>query len=126
MSNKSLKIFLISCSALFVALAAGIRVSLLQRVLDHYVYDNRNHYLPCRKLPSESEVRAVVKAQQKLIQQIEQVNPDGSNVYVAQNAKCLEKADILIDYPSHTNRLEIEQLIDGDTFHGVPYRLRNY
>ncbi|WP_141242197.1 hypothetical protein [Leptolyngbya sp. BC1307] len=94
--------------------------------MDHYVYDNRNHYLPCRKLPSGTEVRAVVKAQQELIQQIELVNPDGTNVYVVQNAKCPEKADILIDYPSHRNRLEIEQLIDSDTFHGVPYRLRNY
>ncbi len=126
MLNKSLKVFLISGSVLFIALAIGIRASLLQRILDHYVYDNRNHYLPCRKLPSESEVRAVVKAQQNLIQQIEQVNPDGSNVHVAQNAKCSEKADIVIDYPSHKNRIEIEKLIDGDTFHGVPYRLRNY
>ncbi len=126
MSDKSLKVFAISCSVLFIALAVGIRVSLLQRVLDHYVYDNRNYYLPCRRLPTEAEVKAVVKAQQKLIQQIEQINPDGSNVYVVQNANCRKKADILIDYPSHQNRLEIEKLIDGETFYGVPYRLRNY
>lgn len=124
--NKSLKVLTISCSLLLIALAVGIKSNIPQRVLDYHVYDSRNHYLPCRKLPSESEVRAVVQAQQKLIQQIEQVNPDGSNVYVVQNAECPEKADILIDYPGHQNRLEIEKLIDGDTFHGVPYRLQNY
>lgn len=124
--DKSPKAFAVGCSILFVALAVSIQTNAVQRVLDYHLYDSKNHYLPCRKLPTEAEVRAVVKAQQQLIQQIEQVNPDGQNIWVEQKPECPEKADILIDYPGHQNRLEIEKLIDGDTFHGVPYRLRNY
>ena len=124
--NKSPKVFAAGCSILFIFLAVGIQTNAFQRVIDYRLYDSKNHYLPCRKLPTEAEVRAVVKAQQQLIQQIEQVNPDGQNVRIEQKPECPEKADILIDYPGHQNRLEIEKLINGNTFHGVPYRLRNY
>ena len=38
---------------------------------------------------------------------------------------CPGKADLLIWYASHENRLEIERIIADERFFGVPYRLQN-
>jgi hypothetical protein len=38
---------------------------------------------------------------------------------------CSDRADIVISYATHQDRLAIEEIMGGDTFFGVPYRLRN-
>jgi hypothetical protein len=86
--------------------------------------DNENHYLPCDKLPTESEVRAIVQQHQDIIQAIEQVNPGLVGVDV-DSLTCPGKADLVIWYASHQNRLEIKTIIGNDRFFGVPYRLQN-
>ena len=35
------------------------------------------------------------------------------------------KGDIKISYSAHLDRVIIENIIGGDTFFGIPYRLRN-
>ena len=95
-----------------------------RRVIDDVVYDNRDHYLPCEKLPTEPAVREVVAAHQQTIRQIEQVNPGMVGVEIDAST-CPRKADLLIWYASHQNRLAIEEIIAGDTFYGIPYRLQN-
>ena len=95
----------------------------MRRAIDNFIYDNKNHYLPCEKLPSEAEVRKIVQEHQDVISAIEQVNP--GFVGVELSPSCAGKADLLIWYASHADRLEIEKIIGGDTFFGIPFRLNN-
>ncbi len=96
---------------------------MLRHTIDNLVYDNKNHYLPCEKLPAEAEVRTIVQEHQDLIRVIEQVNPGFVGVDV--DRSCGGKADLVIWYGTHDDRLEIERIIADDTFFGVPYRLNN-
>jgi hypothetical protein len=96
----------------------------IRRAYDNFFFDNWNHYLPCEKLPTEAEVRAIFQQHQDIVQAIEQVNPGLVGVDVDSSA-CSGRADLLIWYASHQNRLAIETIIGGDTFFGIPYRLQN-
>jgi hypothetical protein len=91
---------------------------------DETILDNRNHYLSCEKLPAETEVRQVMEANQDSIEKIEQINPGFVGVEMDTSA-CPGKADIIFWYGTHDDRLRIEAIIAGDTFYGIPYRLRN-
>jgi hypothetical protein len=96
----------------------------LLKAYDEVILDNRNHYLSCDKLPSESEVRRVMEAHQDVITKIEQINPGFVGVEV-DTSTCPSKADIIFWYGTHQERLQIENLIGDDTFYGIPYRLQN-
>lgn len=99
------------------------QLKVIRRAMDDLIYDNRNHYLSCDKLPSESTVKKIVGEQQAIIWQIEQVNPGQVGVEI--DTSCPGKADLVIWYASHQNRLAIEKIINSETFYGVPYRLQN-
>jgi len=96
----------------------------LRKIFDEVILDNRNHYLSCDQLPSESEVRQVMEAHQDLIERIEQIKPGFVGVEV-DTSTCPGKADILFWYGTHQDRLLIESIIADDTFYGIPYRLQN-
>jgi hypothetical protein len=113
-------IVVLACLGLVVAEA---QTKVLRHTIDNFVYDNKNHYLPCKKLPPEAEVRTIVQDHQDVIQAIERVNPGFVGVEI--DTSCAGKADLLIWYGTHENRLEIERIIGGDTFFGIPYRLNN-
>jgi hypothetical protein len=80
--------------------------------------------LPCDELPTEAEVRSTVQEHQDTIQAIEAVNPGHVGVEIDAYT-CPGKADLLIWYATHQNRLAIKDIIDGDTFFGIPYRMNN-
>jgi hypothetical protein len=103
---------------------AEAQFKVLRRAYDNYVLDNRNHYLACEELPMRVEVERIVKHHQDVIQRIEQVAPGFVGVEIDSSA-CEGKADLLIWYGSHQQRMEIEKIIDGDSFFEVPYRLQN-
>lgn len=96
---------------------------MFRHTFDNLVYDNKNHYLPCEKLPDEAEVRRIVQEHQDVIQTIEQVDPGFVGVEIG--TPCAGKADLVIWYGTHEDRLGIERIIGDDTFFGVPYRLNN-
>lgn len=130
--RKTLIVVLLSSIALFClgALLLETQTHLVRRAIDDLVYDNRDHYLPCEKLPDEGEVRRVLAEQQDTVWLIEQVNPGRVGIEVG--APCPGKADLLIWYASHQDRLAIEAILaaatgagTGDTFFGIPYRLQN-
>ncbi len=100
------------------------QLKFLRHAIDNFVYDNKNHYLPCEKLPTEAEVRKIIQEHQDVIQAIEQVNPGLVGIEI-DSTTCPGRADLLIWYASHKNRLEIERIIGSDTFFGIPYRLNN-
>lgn len=113
--------FLLVCA---VGTVVEVQFKPLQRAYDYYVLDNRNHYLSCNELPTESEVKSMLEQHQDVIQEIEQVAPENVGVEV-DSSTCAGKADLLIWYGSHQQRIAIEKIIAGDTFFGIPYRLQN-
>ena len=52
------------------------------------------------------------------------MNPGLVGVDVDASA-CPGKADLLIWYASHQDRLAIEKILAADTFFGIPFRLQN-
>ena len=86
--------------------------------------DNRGHYLSCEQLPSEVEARRVMESHENELQRIEQINPGFVGVEL-DTSTCPGQADILFWYGTHQDRLLIEDIIAGDTFYGLPYRLEN-
>ena len=112
----------------FLLCALGIlletRFRLVQRGYDNFILDNRNHYLSCEDLPATADVEIIVEQHRDIMQQIRDVAPDFVDVEV-DSATCEGKADLLIRYGTHQQRIAIEEIIGGDTFFGIPYRLQN-
>ncbi len=128
MKNKPRKsIYLLIIGILLVCTVATLveaQLKIAHRIYDHFVLDNRNHYLSCQDLPLKIEVESAVEQHQEVIQQILEVAPGFVGVEV-DTYTCSGKADLLIWYASHQQRLAIEKIIGGDTFFGIPYRLQN-
>jgi len=105
-------------------LAIETQTKIVRRAYDNFVLDNENHYLPCEKLPTEAEVRRITQEYRDVIQLMEQVNPGRVGVDI-DTTSCPGKADIVVWYASHRDRVAIASIIGGKTFFGVPYRLQN-
>ena len=88
------------------------------------VLDNQEHYLECEELPLLSEVERVVEEHSDVVEDIKGVKP-GFVYLEIDSTSCPGKADIVISYGTHQDRLAIEAIVVDDTFFGVPYRLRN-
>lgn len=115
--------------ALGLILCAGIwileaQTKFLRRTYDEIVLDDRNHYLTCDQLPPEAEVRQVMDEHRDVIKKIEQIKPGFVGVEI-DDTTCLGRADILFWYGTHEDRLQMEEIISGETFYGIPYRLQN-
>lgn len=124
-ARKNLLLFMIGILFICaVGLVAEAQFKVLRRAYDNYVLDNRNHYLACEELPTRVEVERIVEQHQGVIQQIEQVAPGFVGIEI-DSSTCEGKADLLIWYGSHQQRIAIEKVINGDTFFGIPYRLQN-
>jgi len=100
------------------------QTNVIRRLYDNLILDNQGHYLSCEELPAETQVLAILEQHQDTIQAIEDVNPGLVGVEV-DSSTCTGRADLVIWYASHQNRLEIEKIIGSDTFFGIPYRLQN-
>ena len=127
--RKSWKTIAILTMIVFVTLCFGAllveaQTKIVRRAVDNFVFDNKNHYLPCEKLPTGAEVSRIVQEHRDIIKLIEQVNPGFVGVDI-DTTICPGKADLLISYASHRDRVAIESIIGGNTFFGVPYRLQN-
>ena len=106
--------------------AAGflVRGHVLGRLYNDTVLDNYDHFLPCEKLPTSAEVNRIVEEHEDVLKTIKDVNP--GHIFVEIDYwTCPGRADIIISYATHQDRLAIEEIIGDDTFFGVPYRLRN-
>jgi hypothetical protein len=125
--NKSSK--LIAVVSIVAVVCLGLLVleaqtKVLRHTIDNFVYDNKNHYLPCDKLPTEAEVNRVVQEHKNIVEAIEKVNSGLVGVEIDATT-CSGKADLVIWYGSDADRIEIEKIIGGNTFFGIPYRLNN-
>jgi hypothetical protein len=128
MKNKLRKNISLLMIGLFLACALTTLVEMqfkvLRRGYDQFVLDNRNHYLSCQGLPPKIKVERIVEQHQDVIQQIGQVAPGFVGVEI-DSLTCEGKADLLIWYGTHQQRVAIEEIIADDTFFGIPYRLQN-
>jgi len=124
-SAKIVSAALILILILFVGIwVFEVQTKFFRKAFDEMIFDNRNHYLSCEQLPSETEVRQVMDAHEAEIQRIEQVNP--GFVGVEMDAfTCPGKADIIFWYGTHQDRILIEDIVASNTFYGVPYRMQN-
>ena len=87
--------------------------------------DDWNHYLPCDQWPTAAQAQQVIQQHQDVVARIKPENPGFAGVDVDEMT-CPGKADIIIWYASHQNRLAIEAIIGADRFFGIPYRLQNW
>jgi len=106
------------------AVALETRLKVIQGAYDNFVLDNRNHYLSCQELPTKLEVEKALEQHKDVVRNIEQIAPGFVGVEIG-SLSCEGKADLLIWYGTHRQRLTIEKIVDGDTFFGIPYRLQN-
>lgn len=111
----------ITCIGAFIIEA---QTKIFRRAYDNFILDNENHYLPCDRLPMELEVNRVLQEHQDVIRAIEQVNPGLVGIDV-DTMTCPGKADLIIWYATHRDRVEIKRIIGEDTFFGIPYRMQN-
>jgi hypothetical protein len=65
-----------------------------------------------------------VEQHEEVIQQIRQVAPGFVGVEI-DSSTCDGKADLLIWYGTHQQRIAIEKIIGDNIFFGIPYRLQN-
>ena len=105
------------------ALAVILNTDWLLKTGNNFLYDSRFHYLSCDELPTSQEVARVFSEHQEVVRKIEQVHP--GFVRVNMGWSCPGKSDIIIEYATHRDRIEIEKIINGDTFFGIPYSLIN-
>jgi hypothetical protein len=115
---------LILISLCVVVIFIETQTHTIRSIFDDFIYDNKNHYLPCEKLPSRDEVTKIIAEHQNVIKEIEAVNPGLVGIEI-DTTTCQGKADLIFWYASHENRLEIEDIIGDETFFGIPYRLQN-
>jgi len=121
--------FVLAALLLTLILGAGIwilevQTKFLRRTYDEIVLDNRNPYLSCAQLPTEAEVSQVMEEHRDAIKMINQINPGFVGMEI-DTSTCPGKAEILFWYGTHQDRLRIEAMIAGETFHGIPYQLQN-
>ena len=123
--NKKTMIWLASL-LLLIGLVALYQTHVIQRIVDDVLYDNYNHYVPCNRLPLAAEVEKVVADHSAVVDQIQAISPDVQVKVVKQTCDSADHADIAIYYPGHTQREQIELLLGGKTFFGVPARWINW
>jgi hypothetical protein len=117
----------IIAAIVFLCIGAFIietQTKIFHRTYDDLILDNKNHYLPCDQLPDKNEVSRIIQEQQDTVLMIENVNSGFVGVEIDATL-CPGKADLLIWYASHQDRVAIEKIIGGNSFFGVPYRLQN-
>jgi hypothetical protein len=81
---------LLTCA---ITTIVALQFKVFQRGYDHFILDNRNHYLSCRDLPPKIEVERITEQQQVVIQQIQRVAPGFVGVEI-DSKTCDGKADL--------------------------------
>jgi len=104
-------------------------ISLASISIGIYAYNaikNSLTYSPellCEELPDIETVRQAVEDHKDIIEEIENTSP--GYVWVEINERCNGKGELFIYYDTVYTKDKILEIIGGDTFFGVPYRLFN-
>lgn len=104
----------------------------LRRIIDDALYDSYHHYLRCDELPLLEEVnknvreheKTNVREHEKTVEQIKSLEINSVLFYV-DSTSCIGRGSIVISYPSRAIHRQIEQILVGSTFFGIPITLLN-
>lgn len=124
MKKKLYQFLVYNLRVVIVLLIAWATFTFIRGVIDDKLYDNHLHHLACWQLPSAQDVLAVKAAHSDTIARIKAIHP-GHIGFEADTETCSGKGFFVIDYPTHAERLEIEKIIGGDRFFGIPCNLIN-
>jgi hypothetical protein len=96
----------------------------VHRIIENVLYDNYHHYLQCEELPDLKTVEYKFSKYQDTVKQIEDLAEGLVTIQVDADS-CPGKGSILISYPSNAIRKQIESILGGKTFYGIPVTLIN-
>jgi len=125
--NKKAKLVLtititaLSCAGLLILEG---QTKFLRRTYDDLILGNKYHYLSCEELPPEQEVIQTMAEHEVELERIRQVSPGFVDVEI-DSQTCPGKADLLIWFGTQRDGELIGEIIGGERFHGIPYRLQN-
>ena len=96
----------------------------LRRGWDSLVTNNEIAYLSCEEMPTVDEVKKVMEDYSSEISQINSV-PGVVEVTIGDwtGKECPGKGKLLITYEVKDSWQYIKQILDGSTFHDIPYDL---
>lgn len=122
------KRILVFAAGILVILVLGLLYAahIPQRLVDEVLYDNYNHYLPCEHLPQKIEIEQGFVEHAIIVAQIRSIFPDVNIQIDEMLCPGTDRADLIISYPGHSQRMQIEQLLGDKTFFGLPVRWRNW
>lgn len=101
------------------------KTRLLHRIADEVLFNNYHHYLSCKDLPDLETVERQLNEFDSTVKQIESLS-EGNVALEVDKSSCPGKGSIKIYFPSRSVRQQIEEILGGKTFHGVPLDLINW
>ena len=112
-----------SFSLLGLILVLVLSPNRLWMFYNQWFLGNKLVNLDCEQLPTVEEVYYVLESNGETLVQLESLKPGDIRVDVEE--KCPGRSLLVINYTNRSYREEIEALVGGETFDGVPYELYN-
>lgn len=120
---------LICLTIVFVVFSFLVRTNwnIGRKILDNYLMDNKIEYLSCQEMPTREAIQTALDVHQNEVNEIKNISPDIEVIIGDYTEKdCGNHSKIVIYYGSHETRVKIEELINSQTFYGIPFDLVNY
>ena len=124
MKNRKVAFIIILALVFVILVLLESSTHFVHRIIDDVLYDNYHHYLQCEDLPEITVVESAVAENQDIIREIEGLS-EGQVTINVDASSCPGRGSIVIYYPSHAVREQIEDILDGRTFYDVPITLIN-
>lgn len=102
-----------------------LRLQPVQRLIQDKLYDNVPSFAACDRLPSVSGAQRALDGHADLVAVIRRVAPDEVTIEPSTQRCGDDRAEILITYGSHDQRIRIQALLAKGWFGDVPVSLRN-
>ena len=125
MKNRKAALIIILALVLVILVLLESSTHFVHRIIDDVLYDNYQHYLQCEDLPEITAVENAVTEHQETIREIESL-AEGQVTVNVDASSCPGRGSIVIYFPSHTVREQIEDILGGRSFYGIPVTLINW
>jgi hypothetical protein len=125
MKNRKVAFVIILALVLVILVLLESSTHFVHMIIDDVLYDNYHHYLQCEDLPEIIAVENAVAENQEIIREIEGLS-EGQVTISVDASSCPGRGSIVIYFPSHTVREQIEDILGGNSFYGIPVTLINW
>lgn len=109
-----------------IGLVILLQSHVIQRTVSDVVYDNYDHFLPCERLPLFAEVENILVVHEDMVDQVKGISSQIDIQIDPHTCGGVEHADLVIFYATHAQREQIEEMLGGKTFFGIPARWINW